>query len=434
LPIGSAGSVWRFSKTAPFSLPRQGWKIHVSATILNAAEVLRLVGEIVSKREIIFKGISTISEFSKLNSGLYYGYSQIGKLLTIYCSPQDQIVLIAQELAQVLTGQPGPAVPFEARVLQDSPVFARFGLFESDEGSGALLQAPDGSQEPDRRDANPVWATPPTGLFGAPSAAKGPLSSSYRAYGFISQRGKGGVYRALDLKTVPPRHCVLKEGRRYGEVDLDCCDGYSRVSQELAIMLELEQDGVPIPKVYADFEQSGNKYLVFEWMPGGSLGERLYSPDTGIVELKEALDFCLQAARIVARIHDCGWVWRDLKSPNLLIDSHGALRPIDFEGAAKSGSSTTTPWGSPGHIPPEWERMRFASFTQDQYALGAVMRQILTKEAPGIGELPPIRQLRPEIPEQIERLVADLMREDPERRPTAVDAASIIEEANSRVR
>jgi hypothetical protein len=62
---------------------------------------------------------------------------------------------------------------------------------------------------------------PPDGLFASKAAVvSGPLSKSYRAYGFISQRGKGGVYRVLDFTALPPKRCILKEGRRYGEIDL----------------------------------------------------------------------------------------------------------------------------------------------------------------------------------------------------------------------
>jgi hypothetical protein len=379
------------------------------------------------KAGLFFKGVSSIAELSKLNCGLYYGYSQIGKFLTIYPPSDVRATAITQKLIRALEGQPGPAVPFEARVGINSPVFARFGLFEWEDGSNAMLEGPNGAEEPDNREVNPTWAQPPAGLLAPKSTSLGPLRTNYLAYGFISQRGKGGVYRALDLTTVPPRHCILKEGRRDGEIDLEGSDGFRRVSQELDILVTLQKSSeIALPQIYGSFEQSGNKYLVLEWMPGGSLAERLYPPDGEPIELKAAIGLCVQVSQIIAKLHSCGWVWRDLKATNLLVDDNGNLRAIDFEGAAKCGSLITAPWGSPGHVPPEWEGSRVASFAQDLYALGAVIRHVLTREPPDKTDLSPVRRVRPEVPASIERLVDDLMHERPDDRPDAKAAVSVL--------
>ena len=295
LPGQVADSLWRFSPV-PSEVPRQGWKVHVSATIANAAQVLRTVGPILAGEGLVFKGVSSVAQLSKLNCGLYYGYPQIGKFLTVYPPSPRSSATIGRKVARALVGQAGPAVPYEQRVLEGSPVFARFGLFHWNGQTPAMLLRPDGTEQPDRRDANPEWAESPKGLFTRRRRVTGPLSDKYRAYGFISQRGKGGVYRALDLVSVPPRHCVLKEGRRHGETDLDGHDGFSRVSQEVETLSALAAEGIAVPRMYASFEQAGHKYLVLEWMPGGSLAERLYPPDLDMIALPEALNLCRQAS------------------------------------------------------------------------------------------------------------------------------------------
>jgi hypothetical protein len=432
---GGADDFWRYSHEALTGLPRQGWKIHVSGTLLNGSEILRIVGPILRRRELVFKGVSSLSELGKLNCGLYYGYSQIGKFLTIYPPAPDIAAATAQELAYALRGQSAPAVPFETRVADNSPVFARFGLFRSEDGTEGRLKTPEGTEEADSRQVNPKWATVPSGLFlPLQSPAKGPLATSFRAYGFVSQRGKGGVYRALDLEAVPPRHCVLKEGRRFGEIDVHGEDGYSRVTLEVEILRELEQRGIPVPRTYATFEQSNHRYIVMEWMPGGSLGQRLFAPDKKQIALADALDLCVQIAGLVCQIHQCGWVWRDLKATNLLIDGNERLRPIDFEGAARCGSPISSPWGSPGHVPPEWEKADRASFAQDQFALGAVLRQIFTLENPLEKNRRPISEVRPDVPADLEGLIADLLHEEPDMRPSALDAVAIVEREISSLR
>jgi hypothetical protein len=431
LPVKSSDNLWRFRANAIGRLPRQGWKLHIAATILNASDILRTIGPVLSNLGMSFKAISTILDLQKLNSGLYYGYPQIGKCFTVYPQRPEETAWVARVLADTLRGVPAPAVPFETRVVEDSPVFARFGLFDS---TTRMLQGPTGVEEPDSREANPAWASPPDGLF-APriKGNAGLLLTTYRAYGYISQRGKGGVYRALDLGANPPRHCVLKEGRRHGEVDLSGNDGYSRVSREVPVLAELAASGVPVPDVFCTFVQSDNRYLVMEWMARGSLAELLFSFDGVPVELVKALEMCAEAAHTLGRINGCGWVWRDLKADNFLIDGRGKLRPIDFEGAVRSGSTVTGPWGSPGHVPPEWADTSRASVAQDKYALGVLVRQLLTNESPLAENRPPLRELNARIPATVERLASRLMHPCPEMRPSANLAASIFERAVAEV-
>ena len=431
-PVAPADSLWRQSGPPRQALPRQGWKIHVSATPLNAAEVLDIAASVLTAEGLPFKAVSTMSELRKLNCGLYYGHSQIGKAVTAYPGDAERCVRVAHLLARLLKGQCGPAVPFERRVAEDSPVFARYGVIVANGDDQALLRRPDGSHEPDRRDAHPSWVDVPDGLFTAPDSHRdGPLSTGYRAYGFISQRGKGGVYRALDLTTTPPRLCVLKEGRQYGEVELDGQDGRSRVGREADIVESLARDGVPVPELYSSFEQGGNRYLVFESMPGGSLAEHIWSHRNDPIDLPARVDLCLQVALLVAHLHRLGWVWRDLKPANLLVDESGQLRPIDFEGTARSGSRADSPWGSPGHLPPEWLSAPRVSVTQDRYALGVVMRQILAHRILGNPhDSDGAIELDASVPTTLRTLIDRLTANPPTSRPSASSAVRTIRGAH----
>ena len=55
LPRRVRGSIWRASWTQDRDKIRQGWKIHVSATILTACRVFRAVAPYLKKRDIPFK-------------------------------------------------------------------------------------------------------------------------------------------------------------------------------------------------------------------------------------------------------------------------------------------------------------------------------------------------------------------------------------------
>jgi hypothetical protein len=404
---------------------RQGWKVHVSATIATAAQVLPVVAEVAIHEGVHFKGPASILELQRLNCGLFYGYSQIGKVLTLYPREADAARL-ARELARVTHGMSGPAVPFERRIAEGSPVFARYGVFVA-EGDTTLIVRDDGSVEPDRRDRNPDWAQPPDGLFEPlPERTPGPLSRTFRAFQSVIQRGKGGVYRAIDLSGTTPRHCLLKEGRKLGELEVDGNDGFSRVKREHKALLDLGRTGVPVPRVYGSFEEGGNMYLAVEWIDGSTLLD-LLNPAEPRLGIGEALDLAIQTARLLDQIHSGGWVWRDLKAANLLLGPGEKLFAVDFEGAEHIDSDITSPWGTPGHYSVACEQSTRANVQQDCFALGALVRHLFTSEIPQPPEMPLLRKTRADAPEDVERLVASLTDEDPGNRPSAETAAYILE-------
>src|SRR5690242_6080047 len=84
LPVAPPESVWRYSRPISVGDPDQGWKLHVSATILTAGRVLTAVAQELRTRGVLFKAPGTLSELHKLNCGYFYGTSQIGKFLTVY--------------------------------------------------------------------------------------------------------------------------------------------------------------------------------------------------------------------------------------------------------------------------------------------------------------------------------------------------------------
>ena len=145
-------------------LPGQGWKVHVSATILTARQVLEVAAPILERRGVPFKTPKSLLELKRLNCGLFYGYVQIGKFITAY--PYDgEAGVIAAELDAATRGMAAPAVPFETPVSPGSAVFFRYGSFGGDR-SGAPSDSvvdPEGRLVPDRRDRNPDWAVPPPG-------------------------------------------------------------------------------------------------------------------------------------------------------------------------------------------------------------------------------------------------------------------------------
>src|SRR5215472_1892245 len=86
LPIQPRRSIWRFSRKSNRKNPSQGWKLHVSATPLSACCVFRAIAPYLKRHDVEFKAPKSLAELGKLNAGIFYGFSQVGKFITVYPS------------------------------------------------------------------------------------------------------------------------------------------------------------------------------------------------------------------------------------------------------------------------------------------------------------------------------------------------------------
>jgi hypothetical protein len=436
LPVAPPDSIWRYSRVRSPLDPDQGWKLHVSATVLNANRVLERVGTELRSRGVLFKAPASLRELNKLSSGLFYGYTQVGKFLTIYPRTGEEAVSLAELLHGLTRGMAAPAVPFDLRYRKDGCVYYRYGAFTHQEirngdGTSTLaLRDPAGRLVPDSRESwgsKPEWVSDPfAGARDAdePATAVSPLKTTYRVFRALQQRGKGGVYQAVDLSVKPPRLCILKEGRRHGEPWWDGRDGYWRVKDERKNLRVLRAAGIEVPCVYSSFEVEGHFYLVTEFVEGYSLDDLLGRRQRRL-PVRRALQLARQVCNLVARMHKAGWVWRDCKPSNLLVTRGGTLRPLDFEGACRRGRRNPLPWVTPSFAPPEvlGDAPARAGESEDLYALGVLTYYLLTGSLPPAADAAQLRKLRRNVPADVCRLVSRLLDPNPLRRPRASTVA-----------
>lgn len=187
------------------------------------------------------------------------------KLLTVYARNDAEAVAVAEKLDVLTSGIAAPGVPFDLRLKPESCVHYRYGAFhhqeiENEGGMPTLaVESPEGKLVPDARNSirSPEWVRDP---FDKSQSAKNgqtidsPLATTFRVFRALSQRGKGGVYLAVDLSSQPERLCIIKEGRRDGEPSWDGRDGYWRIRNEKEILHTLGTLGVGVPFVFGSFE------------------------------------------------------------------------------------------------------------------------------------------------------------------------------------
>jgi hypothetical protein len=125
-------------------------------------------------------------------------------------------------------------------------------------------------------------------------------------------------------------------------------------------------------------------YLVFEYLPNGSLAERL--GENGTPPRSDTVRWLAQAADALDYAHAAKVVHRDIKPSNLLLDADENICVADFGVSRRDGETTLTAQGevvgTTGYLAPEQAAGRGATAASDRFALGVVAYQLLTGRLP----------------------------------------------------
>jgi serine/threonine protein kinase/tetratricopeptide (TPR) repeat protein len=183
--------------------------------------------------------------------------------------------------------------------------------------------------------------------------------------------------------------------------------------------------------------------LVMECLEGESLADVLRREKT--LKLRQSLEIMRGVAAGLAHAHEHHIVHRDLKPSNVFIGKHGTVKLLDFglawlspeDGAAVPHLPTA---GTPPYMAPEQWRGGKVDERTDLWAAGIMLYELLTGELPFPGALveemrervlspapmPSPRERHPEIPWEVESLLAVLLAKDPDKR--LLSAAELREE------
>ena len=430
LPVTATDTIWRYNRLSNAEDADQGWKLHISADILSANKTFARVAPYLQETNVLFKAPCSLEELHKLNTGMFYGYSQVGKFITIYPRNSSEAVSMAVELDRLTNGLPGPLIPFDARFGPASSVYYRYGSFGLQMPDGCTsdaLRDPDGKLVPDSRAANPEWVVDDPLAQQPGSTAKSSesslLSTPYRVIRALSQRGKGGVYQAIDFSSNPPRPCVIKQGRFGGEISWDGKDGAWMLKNESQILRTLAQSGIEVPRTYAKFKLQNHYYLAMEHIPGESL-QLLLEKRQRRLPIQQVLNFARQICSLLTRIHRAGWLWLDCKPANLILTPNGKLRPLDFEGACSLQRPTSLDWQTPAFMSQRGSSTQDAS--EDMYAFGVTCYFLLTGRLPERSTTSRLAMLRRRVPEQLQNLIRLLLNPDPRTRPRSEEVSAIL--------
>lgn len=430
---------WRMSQLARATGLTQGFKLHVSASILNACDILVAMGDVLQRESIVFKAPKTLQEVQKLNAGIHYGYSQIGKIFTLYPDSNEQALYLAALVHAKTQAYSAPTVPYDLPYAEAGIVYYRYGAFDGTEITQAdgtrigAIRQPDGDLVPDRRvsgAAIPDWVGNPfPNRLQTDKKRQSSRLTNYRAYRALAQRGRGGVYDALDFSTIPMRQCILKEGRKDGEVDFDGRDGFWRVKNEKRVLSVLSERNIRVPSVIDSFQVGANYYLVTEKIQGVSLQDKLIKRKRRL-PTQQQVCLAVQLAALVCELHSAGWAWRDCKPGNLILDLQGNLYAIDFEGACRLGAVEAADWGTPEYLSPERELTQATNLheNEDLYAMGVTFREIIAgmTSSAGAHTKTPLKRCRTDQLKELYDMTEALLSSDPDARPRAWQVCAVL--------
>ena len=263
------------------------------------------------------------------------------------------------------------------------------------------------------------------------------LTDRYRVERQLGAGGMAIVYLAEDLRH--HRQIALKTLRP----ELAEGIGTERFLLEIEIAAALTHPHI-LP-LYDSGEAAGLVYYVMPFVEGPSLRDRLDAEPR--LPVAEALEITRQVVGALDYAHRRGLVHRDIKPENILL-YEGAALVADFgialglrSARAASLGDAGTVIGTPVYMSPEQAMGDPVDGRSDVYSAGCMLFEMLAGAPPFVGEtpleitaqklvdpLPPLRGHRPEVPEEVEAVVARALasRAD-DRFPTAAEFAAALE-------
>jgi tetratricopeptide (TPR) repeat protein len=182
----------------------------------------------------------------------------------------------------------------------------------------------------------------------------------------------GVVYRARDKRL--NRIVALKFLGPEGAASPDALTRFRREAELIAAL-----NHPNIATLYEAGEWDGEPFLALEFLPGGTLKDRLR---TGGLPLCDILQYASQLGAGLAFAHDQAILHRDVKPSNGMFSSVGALKLVDF-GVAKTAAANdiTCPGSTIGtitYMAPEVLSGEESSVRSDLYSFGALVYELAT--------------------------------------------------------
>ena len=205
-----------------------------------------------------------------------------------------------------------------------------------------------------------------------------------------------------------------------------------------------------IMPIYDAGEENSYLYVVTEFIHGARTLSAYTRPDN-LLPVDDVLTIMFKCAKALHYAHSRGVIHRDIKPSNLMLTTDSDVRLIDFGIALHADADFSRIEGiagSPSYMSPEQVQSVELTNHSDLYSLGAVMYELLTGHRPfragALAKLlhqivyatpPPMLSLRPDLPEELETVVATAMHKESDKRyPNGAEFANAIARVHAQQR
>ncbi|HWM63723.1 MAG TPA: protein kinase, partial [Solirubrobacterales bacterium] len=254
------------------------------------------------------------------------------------------------------------------------------------------------------------------------------LSGRYRLEAKLGSGGMSTVYLASD-QTLDRAVAVKVMHREMSEQ----ADQLERFRQEARAVAKLSHPNVV--SVIDAGEDGGHPYIVFEYVKGETLKQRIGR--VGALDPQEAIAYAIEVARGLGVAHARNMVHRDIKPQNVLIDEEGRAKLTDFgisRQLEQAGvTATGRVLGTTDYVAPEQAMGKGVDPRSDIYSLGVVLYEMLVGQVPfhadsqvGVAmkhvneELPDVQRRRPEVSAAVALVVERATAKNPDERYQAI--------------
>lgn len=177
----------------------------------------------------------------------------------------------------------------------------------------------------------------------------------------IGTGGFGTVYEYYDEQKKYACKCIEK---KYEKMAL----------REYNILKDMNHP--QIPKVYNMWTTEENINLLMEFIEGETLQEWLEKNEPIGIEEKVKKNIVLQVGEIISYLHHKGVIYRDLKPTNIMVQTNGTVKLVDFGSCCRVEEKDGIRTGTNGFAAPEQLRDGKCSLGSDLYSLGKLVEML----------------------------------------------------------
>ena len=286
------------------------------------------------------------------------------------------------------------------------------------------------------------------------SIAAGTLLGRYRVMSQLGKGGMGEVYKALDpslsrpvaLKILP--ESLVSDPQHLMRFDREAKSASALNHPNILTIYEIGQAALEAGGVV--------HYIAMEYIEGETLRAKMQGERAPLWKLVEYLS---QAADGLAKAHSLGIIHRDLKPENIMVTADGYAKVLDFglakldeprqgpdgEGLSQADTAALPQRSAPGmllgtfgYMSPEQAQALPVDQRSDIFSFGCILYEVATGRRPFAGDTiikslhqvvyeqpPPVTELNPHTPAELQRIIRRCLAKDPNERFQAIKDVAI---------